>query len=457
MSVTRVGGSFRDPDGFLFTRDGVLYRQIQPSYAEDWQHFLDAGLREALGPRLISHEVVERSAASDPSAHAVIRPTRVPFVSYPYEWTPGQLRDAALLTLEVQLVAMAHGMTLKDASAYNVQFFGHRPVFIDTLSFTRYREGEAWGAYRQFCQHFLAPLALMCQVDPRLRELLRTHLDGVPLDLASTLLPWTTRLRPAQLIHLHLHARSVARHAGRTVPTATSRRGVSRVGLEGLIAHLASAVRSMEWTAGPTEWGAYEVEHGYTPAGQEVKEATIARWAATRRPSLAMDLGANAGHYSERLVAAGAYTVALDVDPGATALLHTRVTARREERLLPLWVDLANPGPAHGWAHQERAALAERGPADLVMALALVHHLAIGNNVPLPAVAALLARLGTWAIVEWVPKDDPQTQRLLVSRPDIFGHYHEAAFEAAMAAAFRLVERVPIPDSGRVLHLLGPR
>jgi hypothetical protein len=457
VSVTRVGGSFRDPDGFLYTRDGVLYRQIQPSYAEDWQHFLDSGLGQVLGTRLISHEIADRSMASDPSAHAVIRPTRVPFVTYPYEWTPGQLRDAALLTLDVQLIAMAHGMTLKDASAYNVQFIGHRPVFIDTLSFTRYRDGEAWAAYRQFCQHFLAPLALMCQIDPRLRELLRTHLDGVPLDLASTLLPWTTRLRPAQLIHLHLHARSVARHAGQSVPTATSRRGVSRAGLEGLIGHLASAVRSLKWTAGPTEWGAYEVEHGYTPAGQQVKEAAIARWAGAVRPSLAMDLGANAGHYSERLVAAGAYTVALDVDPGATDLLYTRVTQRRDEHLLPLWVDLANPGPAHGWAHRERAALAERGPADLVMALALVHHLAIGNNVPLPAVASLLARLGTWAIVEWVPKNDPQTQRLLVSRPDIFVHYHEAAFEAAMAAEFRLVERVSIPDSGRILHLLGPR
>lgn len=459
MSVTRVGGSFRDPDGFLFERDGVLFRQVQPSYADDWQQLHDSGLLAALQSQslLVAHEEESPSMGVDADAFRVIRPTRIPFVSYPYEWTPGQLRSAALLTLQVQRLALAHGMTLKDASAYNVQFLGHRPCFIDTLSFTRHHEGTPWAAYRQFCQHFLAPLALMHLVDPRLRDLLRSHLDGIPLDLASRLLPRSTWLRPALLLHLHMHAQGIRRHAGRSAPAAVSRRGVSRDGLEGILGHLESAVTPWGDPAGPTEWGDYESEHTYSAAGQQLKEATINTWVRHAPNKLAFDLGANAGHYSQLLANAGTYTVAIDGDLGATARLVNRIGTAAREDILPLWLDLANPSPAQGWAHGERASLAARGPADLVLALALVHHLAIGNNVPLPGVAAMLADLGTHAIVEWVPKDDPQAQRLLVSRADIFTGYTEEALVRAFETRFRVEERIAIPDGARVLYRLQAR
>lgn len=459
MSITRVGGSFRDPDGFLFKRNGVLLRQVQHSYADDWRLLHDSGLLRALqsASLLVAHEEESPAMGADAEAFRVIRPTRIPFVSYPYEWTPGQLRSAALLTLRVQRLALAHGMTLKDASAYNVQFFGHRACFIDTLSFTRHHEGAPWAAYRQFCQHFLAPLALMHFVDPRLRDLLRSHLDGIPLDFASRLLPRSTWLRPPLLLHLHLHAQGIRRHAGRSAPAAVSQRGVSRDGLEGILGHLESAVTPWGDPAGPTEWGDYESEHTYSAAGQQLKEATIEAWARAATPRLAFDLGANAGHYSQRLADTGAYAVAIDGDLGATARLVGRIGAAAREDILPLWLDLANPSPAHGWAHGERASLAARGPADLVLALALVHHLAIGNNVPWPGIAAMLADLGTLAIVEWVPKDDPQAQRLLVSRQDIFTDYSEAAFVRGFETRFTIEERVAIPDGARVLYRMRRR
>ena len=409
MSITRVGGSFRDPDGFLFERDGVLYRHIRGvSYADDWQLLHDSGLLEALQSEslLVSHQEESPAMAEEVGAFRVIRPTRIPFVSYPYEWTPGQLRAAALLTLRVQRLALAHGMTLKDASAYNVQFVGHRACFIDTLSFTRYRAGTPWAAYRQFCQHFLAPLALMHLVDPRLRDLLRSHLDGVPLDLASHLLPRSTWVRPALLLHLHLHAQGIRRHAGRSAPATVAHRGVSRDGLEGILGHLESAVTPWGDPAGPTEWADYESEHTYSAAGQQLKEATIAAWVRSTTPTSAFDLGANAGHYSQLLANAGAYTVAIDGDLGATAR-GGRIRAAAREDILPLWLDLANPSPAQGWAHGERTSLAARGPADVVLALALLHHLAIGNNVPLPALPRCWptsARTPSWSGCPWTTR-----------------------------------------------------
>src|SRR5687768_6819073 len=191
MTVRRVDGSFRDPGCFLFRRDGTLYRQVNASARNDFEALSSSGLYQDLTERglLVPHRQVDLSLADDPDAIAVIAPEPIAFVSYPYEWCFGQLRDAALLTLEAQLRALERGMVLRDASAYNVQFRDAHPVFIDTLSFGRYVEGEPWVAYRQFCEHFLAPLALMSATDVRCAQLLRHYLDGIPLDLASALLP----------------------------------------------------------------------------------------------------------------------------------------------------------------------------------------------------------------------------------------------------------------------------
>jgi ribosomal protein L11 methylase PrmA len=459
MSGPRLGSSFRDPDGFLYTHHGTLLRQIQPSYAADWSRLHDSGLLAALhrDGLLVGHREVGMEQAHDASAFRVIAPERIPFISYPQEWSPAQLRAAALLTLRIMRQALAHGMILKDASAYNVQFIGSRPVLIDTLSFRAYRDGEPWLAYRQFCQHFLAPLALMCRVDPRTRELLRGHLDGIPLDLASTMLPWRSRFVSGELIHVHLHGRSIAREAARTPGTVAQVRPVPRRQLDSLVTHLESTVSDLHWRPDRTEWGNYVSEHTYTSEGQHLKEATVAAWCASSRAQVTIDLGANTGHYSAMAVAAGSYTVAIDGDVGAVEQAFRAAEQDASTSLLPLWIDLGNPTPALGWAHQERDALLARTPVDLVLALALVHHLCISNNVPLPHLVAWLARLARRAVVEWVPRDDPQTLRLLQTRPAAFPEYSEDNFVRACEAHFTVEERVAIPGGSRALYLLTAR
>jgi hypothetical protein len=375
----------------------------------------------------------------------------VPLVSYPYEWAFSQLRDAALLTLDVAVRALGRGLSLKDASAFNVQFLGCRPVFIDTLSFEAARDGEPWVAYRQFCEHFLSPLALMARRDARLAGLWRAQLDGVPLDLASRLLPRSTWLRPGLLTHLHLHARSQARYADRPAPRR--RLAVSRTALLALLDSLRRTVLSLEPRRAPSEWADYERTHAYADEASRAKEETVAGWLDALRPRQAWDLGANLGRFARLAAARGAYAVAFDADPAVVEAAHVALRAEGRRDVLPLVLDLANPSPGLGWEGRERDSLEARGPADVVLALALVHHLAIGRNVPLPRVARWLARLGRTAIVELVPKDDPQVRRLLRSRRDVFADYTPEAFESAFASVFRLEAREALPGSGRVLYL----
>jgi hypothetical protein len=443
--------SFRDPSGFLFRKDGTLYRHVAPGHGADYDLFMGSGLYAEVSDAglLVPHEEVAVEGHGD--AHRVLRPQAVEFVSYPYEWAFSALRDAGLLTLDLAERALRRGLVLKDASAFNVQFRGSTPVYIDTLSFEARRESEPWVAYRQFCEHFVAPLALMACRDVRLGGLWRAHLDGPPLDLASRLLPRSTWLRFGLLTHLHLHARSQAFYADRPAPSR--RMAVSRTSLLALLDSLRRTLRGLAPRRAPSEWADYERTHAYADDAQRAKEHVVGRWLDTLRPRQVWDLGANVGRFSRMAASRGAYVVSFDVDPAVVEEAYRRGRSESRRDLLPLVLDLANPSPGLGWEGREREPLEARGTADTLLALALVHHIAIGRNVPLPRIAAWMARLGRAAIVEFVPKDDPQTRRLLRSRRDVFAGYTREGFEAAFGSAFSLEAREPLPGSGRLLYL----
>ncbi len=456
-----LGSSFRDPSGFLFQRDCVLYRQVNLSYRENYDLLMHSGLYKALTSEglLVEHEEVDAAPAAPEIAHKVIAPRRMPFISYPYEWCFSELKDAALLTLRIQKKALEFGMSLKDSSAYNVQFDGARPVLIDTLSFEKYREGEPWVAYRQFCQHFLAPLVLASRRDVRLSQLLRVYIDGVPLDLASKLLPRRTRLSPSLYAHIHLHARYQSRFAGGGAEAAEKarRRKISRLAFAGLVDNLESTVRKLTWQPAGTEWADYYEETNYTAAAFADKERLVGEFLEEASPETVWDLGANTGRFSRIAAEKGAYVVSFDVDPAAVERNYLDRGREHAGKVLPLLCDLTSPSPALGWALSERDSLLSRGPADAVMALALVHHLAISNNVPLARLTDFFAGVAKTLIVEFVPKEDSQVQRLLATREDIFGEYSRESFEAALARRFDIIRSAGMSESERTLYLAQAR
>jgi ribosomal protein L11 methylase PrmA len=456
----RLAASFRDPSGFVFCSHGNLLRQVNRSYADNWQLLTTSGLLDELtAARLVvSHERLDVSEGLDDSAIGVIRPEFVPFISYPYEWSFSQLKDAALLTLDIQTRALARGMSLKDATAYNVQFLNGRPIFIDTLSFEAYKAGQPWVAYRQFCSHFLAPLALMALVDIRLGALQRVHLDGISLDLTARLLPGTTKLRPGLAAHIHMHARAQRMDGRNDTPSAKPAK-ISQTASLALIDSLQGTIRSLSWQPEATEWGNYYAETNYSDAAMAEKHRLVAELLDAAEPSnrTCWDLGANTGEFSQLAAQRAFNTIAVDSDPAAVEKAYLKVKADSQTSILPLLNDLANPSPSQGWAETERESLISRGPAGVVLGLALIHHLAIGNNIPLPLIARYFAQIAEWAIIEFVPKSDSQVVRLLRSREDVFADYDRTGFESAFEAHFEVVRSSLISGSERELFLLRRR
>jgi len=452
----REFASFRDPSGFLFYQDGNLYRQVNQVYQRHYDRMMESGLYDSLVSQnlMVSHEeIVDMPAPDEEPAYRVIKPEMVDFISYPYEWCFLQLRGAALTTLRLARVALDHGMILKDASAYNLQFNQGHWQLIDTLSFEIYEEGEPWVAYKQFCQHFLAPLALMAYKDSRLNLMSRLFIDGIPLDVAAELLPFRTKLRFGLLTHIHLHARTQKRYAGKEISREEVRGKINQKALVGLLDSLRNTVKGLSLREEGTEWANYYEETNYSKTAFEEKKTIVSEFIAQVDPDQVWDLGANTGAFSRLASERGIFTVAFDVDPGAVTQNYIRVRKEHETNHLPLVMDLTNPSPGLGWAHQERRSLMGRGSAPLVLALALVHHLAISNNVPLGKLAQFFRDIGDHLVIEFVPKSDSQVQRLLRSREDIFDTYSVAGFEAAFGQYFDLLKRRSVAGSERILYL----
>lgn len=452
-----IPSSFRDPSGFLFFRNGILYRQINKSYEAQYNLFQKSGLYNELVAKklLITHDENDISAEKPELAYKIIKPQTIPFISYPYEWSFTQLQQAALLTLEIEKISLAHGMSLKDASAFNVQFLEGHPIFIDTLSFEEYKPNLPWVAYRQFCQHFLAPLLLMRYTDIRTNQLLRIFLDGIPLDLTSRLLPKRTWFHFRVLMHVHMHSRSITKYSDTTTHHRIPK--VSKIALLGIIDDLTTTIQKINWHPEKSEWMDYYDTTNYSGKAFEHKKAIVTRFLETIHPSSVWDLGANNGLFSRLASAKGIPTIAFDIDQTCVDMNYRQVRENNESSLLPLQLDLANPSPGIGWNHHERDSLIDRGPADMVLALALIHHLVITNNIPFDRVASFLSDICNTLIIEFVPKSDSQIQRMLMNREDIFGEYNQENFETTFSRFFEILQKEPIMNSERTLYLLKKR
>lgn len=440
----------------MFSSEGLIYRQVNKSYSENYDFLIISGLYDKLASLgyLIPHEEVKLPTTPS-SAYKIIQPKQIPFISYPYEWCFGMLKAAAILTLSIQKIALEYGMSLKDGSSFNVQFLEGKPVLIDTLSFEIYQEGKPWVAYKQFVEHFLAPLALMSLTDIRLNRLTSVFLDGVPVDLASRLLPLLSRLRLPLLLHIFAHSRSQQRYSQTKLTNMQMKHSFSKNALLGLVDNLDGAIRGLKWNPEGTEWSDYYGENNnYDNESLREKGELVRGFLKIVKPKKVWDFGANTGRFSRIAAKEGASVISFDNDYGAMEANFSEVVKNKEKNVLPLFCDLTNPSPSLGWANQERLSLLERGPADVALALALVHHLAIGKNIPLDLIASFFSQAANFLIIEFVPKDDSQVQKLLMNREDIFPDYTKLMFEKVFGEFFQIKKTCLIKGSKRTLYLM---
>jgi SAM-dependent methyltransferase len=454
-------GSFRDPSSQVFYAGGEIRRGLRGPAAADWHALAATGFFGRLvdAGKLCATEPVEHA---DSGFEVTLRHERIPFVSYPYEWTFSMLRDAALLHLEVLEAALAEQMTTSDGSAYNLQWRGSAPVFIDLGSFQRLREGEPWAGYRQFCQTLLYPLLLTAHLGVDFQPWLRAQIDGIESGQLRRLLRGRARWRPGVLKQVYLPDELQRRMAGTTSQQMSAElksAGFSTGLVVATVRGLRRLVRRLDWRPPASHWQGYQQTCGYSAADRAAKLGFVeAALAGAGERELVLDLGTNEGGYARVAARYARQVVAVERDHAVTDALYRRLRDEGERRILPLVMDLANPSPGGGWRAVERAPFVGRRPADTVLALALVHHLAIGHDAPLPHVVDLLAALGREVVVEFVDPADPMARRLLANKPaGQFGDYHREGFERVLAGRFTITRRERLPSGTRTLYAGVPR
>ncbi len=449
--------SFRDPCGFLFYEGGRLRRQVNKNARKDYDRLMGCGLYDLLCSKgwLITHSEIPGHKGVGKDAYKVIEPDEVNFISYPYEWSFSQLKDAALVTLNIQKAALKHKMTLKDASAFNIQFHRGRPVFIDTLSFERYRENQPWAAYRQFSQHFLAPLALMRYTNIGLNQLMKIYLDGIPLDLAVQLLPFRSKWNLSLFLHLHTHAKVQKKYGkkGGAAKNVT----ISYTRLLALIQNLTDAVNKLKIRNQKTEWADYYRSTNYSDRSFAHKKEIIAGFLEKANVAKVWDVGANTGEFTRIASQNGIDCVAFDLDPLAVDAHYQYNKKHKIENTLPLIMDVTNPSASIGWDNAERMGIKSRPLPDVVFALALIHHLSVSNNIPFYKISDFFCALSENLFIEFVPKSDSQVQKLLASRKDIFYDYNEEAFVREFEKNFQVIEKQKIAGSERSVFWMKRR
>lgn len=461
-------GSFRDRDSRVVITDDAILRALSPEGAGDWDALAASPLLETLinkgeliPTREVDVSVLNGSTDLLPTGvERVLEHERVPFVSYPYEWTFSQLQDAALLQLELGIAAVDEGLMLKDATPYNVQFRGSSPVFIDIGSFEKIPEGLPWVGYRQFCMLYLYPLLFQAHKDIPFHPWMRGSIDGIqPID-AIKVFSLRDRLRKGVFLHASLHAR-LDRRANKSGPgSAEANENKRTVKPEAVKAHMDSMrrlVAKLKWKAGETSWSGYRASNTYSDDDDKRKQEFVAEVAAEKSPTLTWDMGCNDGAYSRIAAESSERVVAFDFDHATVDALYRSLKVEGNTKILPLVGNLADPSPGLGWRGLERRTLSDRGAPDLMLALALIHHVSISANIPIAEFFEWVKDLGSTLLIEFPKRTDPMVRALLANKQEGANlDYDLDNFEAEMKKRFQIEKREELPSGDRVLYLASP-
>jgi SAM-dependent methyltransferase len=471
MTASIEPASFRDPSSTVFYANGDVYRGLGDVAAGDWKSLTDTSffpraLREG---RIVGTEAVEGEALGIELPRpwpVVLKHERIPFISYPYEWTFSQLRDAAILHLELLAQALDEGLTMKDGYAYNVQWRGAQPTFIDVPSFER-STGGPWAGYRQFCQTFLFPLMIQAHRDIPFRPWLRGQIDGIEPRQARAMFSGRDAVRKGVLKHVMLHSALDSKMSGNKAGSEATKAELSDAGFsteltKATVKAILKTVKDLKYKAADSHWETYQSTSTYTDEERDVKAAfvdsSLATWAENGPLGLAWDMGCNDGTYSRIAAKHAESVVAVDGDEQTIDSLYRALKQERNKKILPLVMNLTDPSPGIGWRGAERLPFETRRKPDAILCLALVHHLALTANVPLPQILDWYADFGSRLVIEWVDPTDPMGKRLLSLKPaGTFPDYRAEVFERLLEERFVIDRRERLASGTRTLYAATPR
>lgn len=454
-------GSFRDRSGRIFCLNGEVYRALSESALQDWETvsalpFLQKAMQTGQLVRTDPAPSMDWFAASEGFA-AALHHERMPLISWPCEWTFSMLREAALLQLELMQSALTKDAILQDASAFNFQFRGTQPVLIDTGSIIPVQPGRPWDGYRQFCQMFLFPLMLQAWKGIHFQPWLRGTIEGITPQQFSRVLSLRDLFRRGALTHVWLHARLQEKSSANAgIARSMQSSGFSREMIENNVAGLRKVVESLLWNPRTSTWSGYDATSEPVQRDAAAKEEFIEEICSRRRWKTVWDLGCNQGRYSRIAARFSDLVVAMDSDHLTVDRLYRSLRNEDNRTIVPLVVDLADPTPSLGWRGSERPSLEQRSHPELVLCLALIHHLVIGSNLLLADVLDWLASFKAMVVIEFVDREDAQVQALLANRRDVFSDYSAGAFRNLILQRFSLLREQSL-SAGRTLFLLQPR
>jgi len=440
--------------------DETVYRGISPRAVEEWRRLSATRFFQSASDagKLINTEQLDSQKLRNDRGLSdwagVLKHERVPFVSYPYEWSFTMMKDAALLHLELLEQALDEGMILKDSSSYNIQWFGARPVFIDIPSFEHYAPGSPWIGYRQFCEMFLYPLLMQAYKDIPFHAWLRGSPDGIPPAVCNSVMTLRDRLRAGVFADVYLQAKLQNRYATspRELKGDLRRSGFKKELITSNVRRLTRLVGALDWKRKASPWSKYPENNSYSNEDAELKENFVRRIVSGQHRDLVWDLGCNTGRFSRVASENSGYVVALDGDHVTVENFYLELKREARRTILPLLMNVADPSPGLGWRSTERKPLEQRTKPGLVMCLALLHHLVIGSNIPVLEILDWLASLGGDLIIEFVTKDDPMSQILLRNKDDHYADYELSYFEKCLQEKFRVVSREPLTSGTRYLY-----
>lgn len=454
-NCVRSTASFRDPDGFVFQHQNEWYRYVSSEYRENYEHLIESGLYERLinDHLLIPHQEVSLEAKIDwqKSPYKILKPNRIHTITYPYEWSFSQLKEAAIATLKIQKIALDYGMNLKDASMFNIQLFKGRPVLIDTLSFIKSEPNQPWFAMGQFYRHFFWPLLAMACCDVNLNKLLLLHIDGFKYE---TIQPWfgiRTWFKPKTLLHVHLHG-LISKFSSQNNNAPKKNIQINQNSLKIILESLLGQISKLD-VKQSTVWKEYYSNTNYQTEAFQIKEKIVSQYIVENQGADFIDFGANNGHFSLLAKNYASKVFALDFDPMAVDTLYRKLDVASKDKIIPLIVDLTNPTPTIGWNNQERLGLLKRLPKNAAgLVLALIHHLHITYNIDFEMQAAFFNQYCNKLLIEFITINDSQVIKLLNNRFDLPPNYSSEHFESSFSRYFDIIEKHAISETNRVLY-----